>query len=164
MTDAAAAFEPAAATVERPATDAVVIERWFSAPVELMWKLWTDPAHVVRWFGPEGVSCPECEVDLRVGGAWSVTMMDPDCASHRAECAYLELDPPRLLICSWRWVYEDGPGATSRLSVELTPEGDGCRLRLSHTELPEEYADKHEGGWLGSLECLSQYIVKLDAD
>ncbi len=163
MTEAAMSVDPSAVLVEHPSADAVVIERWYPAPQALMWRLWTDPAHVVRWFGPEGVSCPNCDVDLRVGGKWAVTMMDPECDSHRAECEYLELDPPRRLVCTWAWVSEDGPGATSRLAIELTPEGDGCRLRLSHTELPEEYASKHEGGWLGSLECLSQYIVQLDA-
>lgn len=162
MTEAALSADPVGTTVERPSADAVVIERWYPASPALMWKLWTDPAHIVRWWGPDGVTCPQCDIDLRVGGEWTTTMKDPDCNAHRAECRFIEIVPERLLVCSWCWVYEDGPGATSRLSIEFTPEADGCRLRLSHTGLPVDYADKHEEGWTSSLECLSRCLASLD--
>lgn len=162
MSDAASVADPSAVSVARPARDAVIIERWYPAPVELMWKLWTDPAHLVRWWGPEGMTCPDCKTDLRVGGAWTAVMRNSKGEDYPHECQYLQLDPPTRLVVSWRWINSDGPGKTSRLSVELTPEGEGCRLRLSHTELPEDYADSHAEGWTSSLASLSQILASID--
>lgn len=48
--------------------DAVVVERIFDAPVELIWQLWTQPELFKTWYGPEGFSIPVAEMDVRVGG------------------------------------------------------------------------------------------------
>ncbi len=53
------------------APDRVVIERTFAAPVDLLWKLWTDPEHFKAWYGPDGAAIPVAKMDVRVGGrAW----------------------------------------------------------------------------------------------
>src|SRR5262245_13975717 len=54
--------------------DAVVIERTFDAPPELVWQMWTDPDHFATWFGPTGASVPSAELDVRVGGRRRVCM------------------------------------------------------------------------------------------
>ena len=54
--------------------DAVVIERFFDAPVELVWRMWTDPQHFAAWYGPEGASIPVAKMDVRVGGTRLVCM------------------------------------------------------------------------------------------
>ena len=54
--------------------DAVVIERSFDAPVELIWQMWTDPDHFAAWYGPDGASIPVAEMDIRAGGARRVCM------------------------------------------------------------------------------------------
>lgn len=52
----------------------VTFSRVFSAPLARVWKAWTDPAEVVKWWGPKGVTIPECEIDLRVGGRIYIVM------------------------------------------------------------------------------------------
>ncbi len=52
----------------------VVFERTLDAPIEMVWRAWTDPAMLTQWWGPENVSIPECEVDLRVGGRFYIVM------------------------------------------------------------------------------------------
>ena len=52
----------------------VSFERIYDAPVEKVWQAWTDPALLKRWWGPENVTIPECEVDLRVGGKFHIVM------------------------------------------------------------------------------------------
>ena len=52
----------------------VTFERTYDAPVEKVWKAWTDPRQLKKWWGPDNVSIPECEVDLRVGGRFYIVM------------------------------------------------------------------------------------------
>ncbi len=56
----------------------LVITRVFDAPRELVWKAWTDPAHVAKWWGPKGFTTPVCALDLRPGGAIRIDMRGPD--------------------------------------------------------------------------------------
>jgi uncharacterized protein YndB with AHSA1/START domain len=54
--------------------DAVVIERSFDAPIDLIWQMWTEPEHFSAWYGPEGASIPVAQMDVRVGGTRLVCM------------------------------------------------------------------------------------------
>ena len=48
----------------------LVITRIFDAPRALVFKAWTDPAHVKQWLGPRGFTATHLERELRPGGAW----------------------------------------------------------------------------------------------
>jgi uncharacterized protein YndB with AHSA1/START domain len=52
----------------------IEFERIYDAPIDIVWKAWTDPDHLKQWWGPDNVSIPECEVDLRVGGRIYIVM------------------------------------------------------------------------------------------
>src|SRR5258708_30842448 len=52
----------------------IVITRIFDAPVELVWKAWTDPTLVMRWWGPDKFTCPSAKIDFREGGISLVSM------------------------------------------------------------------------------------------
>jgi uncharacterized protein YndB with AHSA1/START domain len=52
----------------------VEFERTYDAPVEKIWQAWTDPDQLKQWWGPDNVSIPECEIDLRVGGRLYIVM------------------------------------------------------------------------------------------
>jgi uncharacterized protein YndB with AHSA1/START domain len=54
--------------------DAVVIERSFDAPVDLIWQMWTDPEHFKAWYGPDGATIPVAKMDVRMGGTRLVCM------------------------------------------------------------------------------------------
>lgn len=55
----------------------IVIERVFDAPVEAIWKAWTTPEEVQKWWGPEGFTAPSIKIDLRVGGKYIYAMHGP---------------------------------------------------------------------------------------
>jgi uncharacterized protein YndB with AHSA1/START domain len=55
----------------------LVITRLFNAPVELVWKAWTDPEYVMRWWGPTGFTSPTCKIDFREGGKFVFHMRAP---------------------------------------------------------------------------------------
>lgn len=54
------------------------IERDFDAPREMVFRAWTDPEHLAKWWGPEGMSASHVELDPRVGGRYRCSMAGPD--------------------------------------------------------------------------------------
>ena len=86
---------------DAPAGDPrLVITRSFLAPRELVWRCYTDPVHLVRFWGPHGATNPVCEIDLRVGGAWRQVMRFPSGTEYGYTSAYLEIARPERLV--WR--------------------------------------------------------------
>jgi uncharacterized protein YndB with AHSA1/START domain len=52
----------------------VVLERTYDASPETVWQAWTNPGMLKQWWGPDNVTIPECEVDLKVGGKFYIVM------------------------------------------------------------------------------------------
>src|SRR5579863_9076918 len=55
----------------------LVITRIFDAPRSLVFRAWTHPDHLKRWWGPHGFTVLACAMDFRVGGGWSLSMQSP---------------------------------------------------------------------------------------
>jgi len=55
----------------------IEVTRTFNAPVEMVWKLWTDPELVKRWWGPAHFTSPVARIDFRIGGRSVVSMLAP---------------------------------------------------------------------------------------
>ena len=92
---------PNSATVIAPADQPeLVITRIFAAPRSLVWRCYTDPVHLVHFWGPRGATNPVSEVDLRVGGAWRQVMRFASGREFGYTSAYLEITPPERLV--WR--------------------------------------------------------------
>lgn len=56
----------------------LIVTRLFDAPIEQVWKSWTDPEQVMRWWGPKDYTSPFCRIDLREGGKYVFGMRAPD--------------------------------------------------------------------------------------
>ena len=96
----------------------LVLERTLDAPVDLVWKAWTDPEHLKRWWAPKPYETPECEMDLRPGGIFRTRMTGPDGFHEDAAGCILEVIERRRIV----WTSVLGPGyRPNRL-----PDGDGC--------------------------------------
>src|SRR5262249_12984936 len=79
----------------RPPDDAtIIIRRVIDAPRELVFEAFTDPEHLPHFWGPQGFTCPSCEVDLRVGGAFNLQMRGPDGVDYPCSGTYREIVPP----------------------------------------------------------------------
>src|ERR1700754_4572553 len=75
-----------------------VISRVFDAPRELVWKCFTDPAHMKQWWGPKGVTVVKSEMDLRPGGTYLYGMKTPDGSVMWGEFVHREITPPEMLV------------------------------------------------------------------
>ena len=90
-------YLPRATFVESPGKE-LVLRRLIAAPRELVFRAWSDPAQLARWWGPKGFTNPVCEVDLRIGGAWRIVMRGPDGTDFPLSGVYLEITPPERLV------------------------------------------------------------------
>jgi uncharacterized protein YndB with AHSA1/START domain len=88
----------------------LVFERTFDAPRDKVWKAFTDPQAIPRWWGKHGTTTIVEEMDVRPGGKWRYVNR----ASDREEVAfygeYLEVDPPKSF--KWTFMFDvEGVGA-----------------------------------------------------
>ena len=137
------------------------IRRTFPASAERLFGCFTEPAHLLRWWGPQGTTCPNAEVDLREGGNYRLEILAPSGALSVVSGEYLEIEPPNRLVFTWRW--DDTPEEQTRVTLEFRAlAADRVELSLTHERFPDDArADLHGEGWSSSLECL---LVLLDAD
>ena len=79
------------------ATREVVLTRILDAPRALVFRMWTDPEHLARWWGPKGFTNPVCEVDARPGGGMTIVMRAPDGAEHAMTAVFHDVVAPERL-------------------------------------------------------------------
>jgi uncharacterized protein YndB with AHSA1/START domain len=103
----------------------MTIGRSFNAPPEAVWRAWTDPDILPRWFGPEGISCDTKEIDLRDGGVWRFDMvgMGQVWRNRHRDFEYTPMTRIHFLMDD-----DDDASAPFDVVVTLTPEGTGTRL------------------------------------
>jgi uncharacterized protein YndB with AHSA1/START domain len=75
----------------------VVFSRTFEAPRELVFKAWTEPAYLERWWGPAGFSTAGCTVDARPGGGFSLVMIAPSGLELPVAGRFEEVAPPERI-------------------------------------------------------------------
>ncbi len=138
------------------------LERTFDAPAEEVFDAWTNPEVLRRWWaaGP-GWRTALAEVDLRVGGAYRLSMEDPDAGTlHTVRGEYREVRRPERLVYSWSWEEAGGgTGHASTVTVEFLGEGERTTVVLEHSGLESPQSrDKHRVGWEGCMESLRTRI------
>lgn len=121
-----------ATEMDRPSEREVRFSRLLDAPRELVWRMWSEPQHVHRWFGPAGFTTTTQVFDFRPGGQWIHTMHGPDGTDYPNRVVFREIDPPARLVYENGW---DLPGAPLDFQVVVTfqPEGPKTRLTLHMT-------------------------------
>jgi len=137
---------------------ALVVRRSIRATPERLFEAWTDPKHLVQWWGPEGVACPEAHVDLRPGGAYRIANRFPDGSLIWISGVFEIVERPNRLVYSWR--LSVGAGAPERVSVTFTRTGAETEVVVTHERIPDEATKKqHEHGWHGCLDGLRLYLA-----
>jgi len=166
---------PPARPADVDSDHALVIERIFDAPRELVWRAWTEPEHVARWWGPRGFTTRVEELDLHPGGRSHYVMVGPDGTEYPASGVFREVVPPERIVTTDEFgdgYEEDNPDLPQGMILTcLFEEVDGGRrtrltLRISHPT--EEDRRKHEemgvvAGWGSSFDCLDDHLAALTA-
>jgi uncharacterized protein YndB with AHSA1/START domain len=106
----------------------IVTTRVFDAPRELVFEAWTDPRHLVRWWGPNGFSTTIRSIEVRPGGVWRFVMHGPDGRDYENRITYQEIVRPERLVYSHDGAEDVEPVA---FQTTVTFEDIGGKTRLT---------------------------------
>ncbi len=118
----------------------IVMERVFNAPRELVFKAYTDPNLISKWWGPRRYTTTVDKLDLRVGGVWRFVQHDAGGNEFAFNGVYREIVPPERL--SYTFEFEGMPGHV--LVETVTFEAQGGKTRVTATGLFQSLED-HDG-------------------
>ena len=138
------------------ATLSLVVRRTVRASAERLFAAWTDPAELVRWWGPSGVRCTGAEIDLREGGGYRIGNRFEDGREIWIVGVFERIEAPRRLVFTWR--LEPGTDHAERVTVRFEPSGDATEIVVVHERIAtEEARASHEAGWRGCLDGLARH-------
>jgi len=143
-----------------PARD-LVLERVVDVPRELVWKAWTQPGHIKKWFTPAPWTTVECQIDLRPGGRFRTVMRSPEGHEHSVAGCYLEIVENERLV----WTDALAPGFRPSQQpfftaiITLESVGQGTRYTALGLHADPAARQKHEemgfaDGWGKALDQL----------
>ena len=154
-------------------SDAVVIERTFAAPLEVVWQMWTVPEHFAAWYGPTGASVPMVKMDVRVGGTRMICM---EVNTPNGPMQMWFTGEYREVIENERLVYTEsisdenghvssisdtgmpeGHPKTTEVRVELADIGGRTKMTLTHSGIPQ--GSPGAAGWAMALDKLTAYLA-----
>jgi uncharacterized protein YndB with AHSA1/START domain len=154
----------------------LLIERFFDAPRELVWKAWTDPELLMRWWGPRTFTAPAAEMDFRLGGKFLFAMRSPGFNEGQpiwSTGVYREIVPFERIVCTDCFADEQGNvvpathyGFTEEfpletlLTVTFEDHEGKTRMTLRHEGLPAgEHTEGASHGWNQSFDKLAESLV-----
>jgi uncharacterized protein YndB with AHSA1/START domain len=152
------------AKVTLPADDQILITREFVAPKRLVFKAWTTPELVKRWWAGQRGEVTSAQIDLRVGGTWRWVMMAHGSFEVAFHGEYREIVTDELLVMTE--VYEGMPDAQALNTLTFTEVDGRTTLRILVQHASTENRDGHmnsgmEAGMQESLDLLEQVVVSL---
>jgi uncharacterized protein YndB with AHSA1/START domain len=155
------------------------ISRLFDAPRELVWDVWTKCEHLMKWWGPKGMSVAKCELDFRPGGTFHYGLRAPDGSIMWGKWTFREIVKPEKLVfvvsfsdakggearhpwnANWPLrthsvvTFEEQAGGKTRVSVEWTPAEGSSELERRTFDEGRESMNQ---GWGGTLDQFATYV------
>jgi uncharacterized protein YndB with AHSA1/START domain len=145
---------------EEPADRQIVTTRVLNAPRELVFKMWTDPGHIVQWWGPKGFTTTTYSTDVRPGGVWRFVMHGPDGTDYQNKITYIEIVKPERLVYKHGGDKEVEP---VNFETTVTFEEQGGKTRLTMRALfPSAKAREHVVKKYGAIEGAKQTMDRLE--
>ena len=149
----------ASAASSQAVKPSLTLKRRLNAAPEKVYAAWTNPRHLVKWFGPD--SGPVTHGGNRRPRRRRLSDRVPaprTASSTRSSGVYREVEPNRKLAFTWAWITM--PERESFVTILIKPEGEGSILTLIHEQFADEAArDGHEKGWTGALNKLERFVA-----
>jgi len=132
----------------------VTVRKNIKAPVEKVFKAFTEPSQIVKWFGCDKISDVQVSQDFKVGGKYHITGKSCDIGAEMSvHGVYTEIVPNQKVAYTWYNNSEEFPAADTLVSVQFVDKGDNTEIVLSHSKFASEKSKEgHTFGWTQSLE------------
>ena len=138
----------------------LTLERTFDAPIKLVWEAWSNPEHIINWWGPKGMQSKVIEHDFRPGGKWKYAMTMPDGKEFITEGVYSEIVEFEKIISS-----ADFKPMTEGVEIQAIFEanGDQTKFTFNVVHATEEYCKQQEAmgfynGWGSVFNNLNEFL------
>jgi uncharacterized protein YndB with AHSA1/START domain len=133
--------------------------RHYEVAPQKVWRAWTDPQTLKRWFGPDDDGeVLLAEVDLRVGGRYRLQFQAPGGELHDVGGEYREVAPHQRLVFTWAW--KSTPERESLVTLQFRPLEGGTEFVFLQEQFFDVAArDGHAGGWTAALAKLGRLIA-----
>ena len=142
----------------------LVMERFFNAPAELLYTMYTEPQHVKNWWGPNGWTTENYKMDVRPGGIWHYCMRSEDGQEAWGKALYEKVEKPHLLTYTDTFSDEEGNDAEGfpamKIIDEFVEEENGTRI-ISRTVFASE-EDLHKVTDMGAVEGMTETFDRLE--
>ena len=142
----------------------LVITRVFDSPRDAVFRAWTEPERLRRWWGPKGFTNPVCEVDVRPGGAIRIHMRAPDGVIYPMTGVFQEIIAPERLVFTSSALDKNGNALFEVLTTVTFSEHGGKTKLTLHARVTKATAEAAphlagmEQGWSQSLDRLAQEV------
>jgi uncharacterized protein YndB with AHSA1/START domain len=119
----------------------------------------TTPAELAVWWGPEGFTTPEIDLELRPGGRYRFTMRPPEGDAFHLAGEFLEIQPPSRLAYTFRWEEPDPDDRTTTVTLSLRDLGDATEVSLTQGDFATDARlELHRNGWSDSFDKLARFV------
>ena len=135
------------------------LQRHYPVAPEKVWRAWTDPEALKRWWGPGGPEAVSvAQLDVRVGGRFRIVFGGPEGKEHECAGVYREVVPNRKLVFTWTWP-NSTPERESLVTILFKPDGAGTELDFVHSQhFDESVRDGHLRGWSEAFVKLERFL------
>lgn len=125
----------------------------------LVFKFFTDPNLLARWWGPEGFSTPNLEFDPRVGESFRIEMQPPDSDAFFLTGEFREIDPPTRLAYTFRWEEPDPDDVETLVDLSFRNLGESTEVVFTQGSFKTEARlALHRNGWTDGFDRLEALL------
>ncbi|MDH7445793.1 SRPBCC domain-containing protein [Aquimarina sp. 2201CG14-23] len=140
----------------------LTLKRTFNAPIQLVWEAWSQPEHIVEWWGPKGMETKIVTHDFSIGGSWKYVMLMPDGKEFIADGIYSEIVELKKIISSANF-----KPMTEGVEIQALFEENGNQTNFTFNVVhpTEAYCKQQEkmgfmNGWGSVFDRLSDFVSK----
>ena len=136
-----------------------IIQRWFPAPPELVYRSWIEAGHIRHWFATDGYEATSCEIDARPGGKWRVDFRSSTGHVYFEHGEFGEMVPGKSLALTLTQV--DGPHAGPETLVTVTFEPARGGTDMTFRQTGYDSRSRRDGNAEGWQECFDKLAARL---
>ncbi|MES0489745.1 MAG: SRPBCC domain-containing protein [Leptospirales bacterium] len=132
-----------------------IVDKTIPIAIEKVYDAWLNPESLKSWFGPPGHVVTNAELDIRIGGFYTIAMRSPENQTYTLTGKFIEIIPIKKLVYTWRWDQSELGDYDTEVSVDFISISNSTRIVIHHQKFrTAEHCEGHKVGWEGSIERL----------